>query len=362
MVPNAASRPHRHPHAPLLGPSLCRLQEDADLRRSPDADAPPAFRAAWRQVALARARRARHELLSAIAAGPPPGQVEPAGEQAAELILIAKEAAFQKVTLWAWLEGCWQEQAWLSLHEAEAQIIELLGDDELIARADEVLDKARKRLGDRDPAVHRVGLLLGQPQVPVGPLRPRVVALARAAFDAADDRYAQSRGYRNRLIRLTIMALAGVTLGLAAGILGRLDFGMQAFKGHGAKTVGLIMLFGSVGALASSIPPLAKTNGSRNPFALPLFQLLLKLALGPLFALVGVLILQADLITGLRPAVDLRTLLVWATLFGAAQQSVTRFIDQRVAGILADGPRPNAPSADAPSRPPRGESRRSAAR
>ena len=35
-----------------------------------------------------------------------------------------------------------------------------------------------------------------------------------------------------------------------------------------------------------------------------------------------------------QAAANLRGLLVWATLFGAAQQSVTRFIDQRVSRIL----------------------------
>ena len=95
----------------------------------------------------------------------------------------------------------------------------------------------------------------------------------------------------------------------------------------------------------------------RVAVVVPLFQLLLKLAMGPLFALVGVLILQTKLISELRPAEDLRTLVVWATVFGAAQQTVTRFIDQRVSGILGEAPsaapgpqsKPHAPKREARS-------------
>jgi hypothetical protein len=78
-------------------------------------------------------------------------------------------------------------------------------------------------------------------------------------------------------------------------------------------------------------------SGGGDPFSLPLFELLLKLAMGPLFALVGVLILQVTPISRLHLVTNLRTLVVWATVFGAAQQTVTRFIDQRIREILNEG-------------------------
>src|SRR5205807_7206589 len=119
----------------------------------------------------------------------------------------------------------------------------------------------------------------------------------RATYDALDDRYAQSRGYRNRLIRLTVMALAGIVLCLVAGTMSTFDFGLTDHANVGGwRMVMLILLFGSIGALVTAIPPLAKANGARNPFSLPLFQLLLKLTMGPLLAIVGLLILQDTLI------------------------------------------------------------------
>jgi hypothetical protein len=321
-------------HAEKASPALTQLLNDPVLGYGDEDNEATCRRAAWRQVVLSRARRARHELLSARAATLPGPDQDRWGEGPAELILKARQSAVQRVSLWAWLEGCHQEQAWLALHEAGAQIIELLPPEKLLTHADAILAKARGALGAGDARVQDIQLLLCQ-GAPESTLRPRLAHLARETFDTLDDKYAQSRGYRNRLIRLTSLALAGLAIGLVAGAMSKLDFDRTG-SAHlrGWKTVGLIMLFGSMGALVTAIPPLAKATGVRNPFSLPFFQLLLKLAMGPLFAIVGVLILQDGLIRNLPAAGNLRRLLVWATLFGAAQQSVTRFIDKRVSGLL----------------------------
>jgi hypothetical protein len=251
------------------------------------------------------------------------------------------------------LEGCYQEQAWLALHEADAQIIEVLPAEELLARADGILEKARRALGGEDPRVRCIQSLLCEAAPSESKLRPRLAHLTRATFDTLDDKYAQSRGYRNRLIRLTSLASAGIALPIIAGRMSQLNFHLADAPPHArsSRLVVLIMLFGSVGALITAIPPLAKANGVRNPFSLPFFQLLLKLAMGPLFAIVGVLILQNQLISSLQAAKDLGGLLVWATLFGAAQQSVTRFIDKRVTGLLGEVPVAAPPSKPATAKP-----------
>jgi hypothetical protein len=332
------------------GPALKQLRDDPVLGYGDEANEATRRRAAWRQVILSRARRARHELLSAWAATPPgPGQ-DRWGEEPAELILKAKASALQRVSAWSWLEGCYQEQAWLALHEADAQIIELLPAEELLARGDGMLEKARRALGGEDPRVRCIQSLLSEAAPSEIKLRPRLAHLARATFDTLDDKYAQSRGYRNRLIRLTSLALVGIALAIIAGTMSQLDF-RPVVNARGWRTVMLIMLFGSMGALVTAIPPLAKANGVRNPFSLPFFQLLLKLAMGPLFAVVGVLILQDGLIKDLQAAADLRGLLVWATLFGAAQQSVTRFIDKRVTGLLGEVPEAAPSSKPATAKP-----------
>ncbi|HEY2668650.1 MAG TPA: hypothetical protein VGK51_17605, partial [Actinomycetota bacterium] len=285
-----------HGHAGrALGPALTRLRDDPVLGCGDDTGEATRKKAAWRQVVLSRARRSRHDLLCAWAASPPRPDLERWGEEAAELILKARDSAVHTVSLWSWLEGCYQEQAWLSLHEAEAQIIEVLPVGELHARAEGLLGKARRSLGGDDPRIWCIKELLREDATGAA-LRPRLAHLVRATYDVLDDRYAQSRGYRNRLIRLTVMALSGIVLFLVAGMVGTPNIMVVDGKAGGWQTVVLLLLFGSIGALVTAIPPLAKANGARNPFSLPLFQLLLKLTMGPLFAVVGLLILEDRLI------------------------------------------------------------------
>ena len=295
-------------------------------------------KAAWRQVALSRARRARHDLIASWETGSSGPVPDRWGEEAAEQILRAKDAAIHRAWPWAWFEGTRQEEAWLCLHEAEAEIIEILPQEVLLTRAGHVLNKARCVLGADHPGAQKVDRMMHEWPLPVDRLRPRVASLARETYDALDDRYARSRGYRNRLIRLTSVAVVGLALGFVAALMGSLDFHLGTRR-PGWAIFSYIGLFGVVGALVSAVPAIAQAKGMRNPFSLPMFQLILKLSMGPLFALVGVLILQTQQLAGFQRATDLTTLVVWATVFGAAQQTVTRFIDQRVTGMLNEGPK-----------------------
>jgi len=325
------------------GPALKELIQDPVLGYAPHKEGerlPPKSarvprKAEWRQVVLSRARRARHELLAALES---PGKSARSAEQAAEHLLKARDAALQRVWPWSWFEGCAQEQAWLSVHEAEVQILELVPPQQLPVYADDILNKADRVLcGDRRALC--VEELRNQGKSDED-LRTPLVHLARAVHDARDDRFAQTRDCRNRLIRLTSVALWGILVALVAGAMGRLDFNVDGSRSipRGWETIVLVVLFGVVGALVTAVPPLAKADGKRNPFSLPLFQALVKLAMGPLFALVGVLVLQDKVISGLQAATSLRGLLIWATVFGAAQQTVTHFIDQRIGGLLHEAP------------------------
>jgi hypothetical protein len=230
--------------------------------------------------------------------------------------------------------------AWLSLHEAEAQLARLLTGEELVAQATDLLAKASAVLGANDARVKAVTPAVAKPTEVVSavPLAPAAVAhLARAVYNASDERYAQSRGFRNRLIRLTLISL---------GALGFLMIGFATnavplpIKGTAAssrlETALLVSLFGFVGALITATPPLARAAGTWNPFSLPLYQLLLKVVLGPVFAIVGGMLLQARLIPNVQFPMPLSDLLVWALVFGGSQQAVTRIIDSRIAGLVSD--------------------------
>jgi hypothetical protein len=208
----------------------------------------------------------------------------------------------------------------------------------LIAHARDMLAVARTVLTADDERVQAVRCLLGgADQAWAVPCCAEVVHLTRAVHDARDARYAQSRGFRNRLIRLTLISLTALGLLIAAfasnGI-PLLSNDVHSFVGIAV----LVALFGTIGALITAVPPLAMAPGTWNPFSLTLYQMLLKLVLGAVFAIVGVMLLQSKAIPDVQYPRSLPDLLVWALIFGAAQYSVTRVVDRRAAGIASNDP------------------------
>jgi hypothetical protein len=252
----------------------------------------------------------------------------------------SEKVAHRPGGLVTWFEGCQQERAWLALHEAEAELIELLTGEELRAHAHDVLRKARRLLGSHDQRMLRVASAVDDcAVVPDNRLAPRVAHLARAVFEVMDNHHAKNRGFRNRLMRMSVLAFLGVVALVVATSVGDLHLTPPGNKDIpvGWETSLLVALFGAIGALTTAVPPLARAQGTRSSFGLPVFQCVLKLVMGPLFAFVGLLLIQGELLNGLPPLDSLTKLVLWATLFGAGQQTVTRFIDQRLSGMLSVG-------------------------
>ena len=104
----------------------------------------------------------------------------------------------------------------------------------------------------------------------------------------------------------------------------------------------LVMLFASVGALLTAIPSFLQVPSDFSPFNLPLQQGLLKIASGPVVAVVGFAILKvlnstqvvnSDVVNVGVPA-SASAVLVLAVVFGAAQHLVTRYVDRRADEVL----------------------------
>jgi hypothetical protein len=258
-----------------------------------------------------------------------------------DLLQCAENAADQPTRIRFWWSGSCQTLAYLSLHEAEALIDGLLEGGELTAHAKDLLAKAPTVLKPDDQRVTAVRTAVDAlGTTPTVPLEPAAVAhLARAVYDARDGQYAQSRTFRNRLIRLTLISLGALGLMMVAFAVNAIPLPVKgvAAPSH-IETAALVSLFGAIGAMITAIGPLARVTGTWNPFSLPYYQMLLKVALGPLFALIGVMMLASGLIPNVQFPMPLTDLLIWALVFGAAQQAVTRVIDNRVNGLVSEKP------------------------
>lgn len=284
--------------------------------------------ASWRQAVLAEARRLELALSELPAEAPVRTGV---GKQLA----IARDAAAEPMRLLDWWHGTLHERAWPALHEAEALLVGAL------------------------PAEHAAVWWLnatGATQKPRAPwetlgkhdLSERTTyAIAhslRRYYDDSDRLYDEERSFRNRLIRLTGIGLVAAVLLFVAGTAGwlRVTSGSKApVVVHGWREFALVSLFGMLGAYVTSLPALSRAPSRRTPFQLPMHQLMLKLVVGPVFALLGVLAIQGGFVSQTKPLDEFGlSLLLWAAVLGGGQQAVTGVFDRKAASIADAAPQP----------------------
>jgi hypothetical protein len=98
----------------------------------------------------------------------------------------------------------------------------------------------------------------------------------------------------------------------------------------------MVAVFCAVGAFVTGMPAVSAAPQSAYPYHLASYQLVLKLAIGPTFALFGVLAIQSDLVDQFMAFKSFGgAVLVWAAVFGGAQQLLTAVFDRRAATISA---------------------------
>lgn len=309
----------------------------------PKESKPKEWRHEWREQVVAKAQDIRNRLVPVL---PCSDDNRNRIQHVTWLLARAEGAASTESFITDWWRGSLQERAWQAIHQARVEIIELLGTDaEVRACAWDVVLKASQTLPSDDPRLNRVSRMLTQPRhhgehaeaaSPKKISRPTVSYLAGAAYREADKQYAQSRSFRNRLIRLITITLFADALVLTAGLMGLFKFNVPGSNDR--RVTLMIALFGAIGALLSAVNPLARNQGIRNPFNLPMFQLILKLALGPLFAVVGLAVITTQASTSGVSSLSPLDLLVLATGFGMIQQAATYQVDQPVRGLLAPSP------------------------
>jgi hypothetical protein len=247
---------------------------------------------------------------------------------------IASEA---KVGIRKWWWGTEIERAWARLREVEERTVDLLPDEELPARAAEALGHAAVYLkGDDKRRQHLEALRANSSNTAAKTLRSSIVDVLRASHASADQRNQEARFLRNRLILGSVVILLFEGLIVFAQSWWR-DTPFLALPSdwHGSAWSYLlvVMLFGAVGALFTAIPAMSKVPSDNSPFNLPLQQALLKIVLGPLVAVIGLLIVDTSVLqVGISK--NWAGTVFLAVIFGAGQQAVTRYVDQRASEIL----------------------------
>jgi hypothetical protein len=96
----------------------------------------------------------------------------------------------------------------------------------------------------------------------------------------------------------------------------------------------LIEFMGLIAAAAGVALTVRRLKGTSTPYNVPLALATLKLPLGALTAVIGLLLMSAGFVPGLTALDTSAQILGWALVFGYAQHFITRLIDQRAATLL----------------------------
>jgi hypothetical protein len=262
-----------------------------------------------------------------------------------QLISQAGRVTQASGSLRTWWTGEQCDQAWRLVHEAEAYAVAALPADRRIARMREVLFDATTILSPHDP------LLQLKPGEIEGDSAPAVAReLVRRYRHAWDDMYARSRSYRNRLLILIAVVTLFVSIFVAVGgaglfsitqkdnpTTGTLALIWPAWQPRMPHLIAMIAIgtIGSVGGLLAGTRQITQAGGVYNPFFLPLHSLILKIQMGALCALAGIL----AILGGLAPEIKVGQwgdIAAWALIFGAAQQFLTQLVDRQVNALVTN--------------------------
>ncbi|WP_055564575.1 hypothetical protein [Streptomyces atriruber] len=259
-----------------------------------------------------------------------------------------RQAAGNRDLRWrvgSWWNGLAYEGTLACLHAAEVAIIAQSAPARAWTRIDTVLALAGP-LCQKDPRLTLVEELKLKDSPHDERVPWAVAALLEAAYAAQEERAVRSRNFRNRLIRsgsvLTVLLMVTVLVAWrSAGALPVCSDGCPRRTDPGLREVGLVMLLGMLGAATHVVGRLQKMGGSWNPYNLPFYQELIKLPIGALTAVIGLLLVDTEWLPMIKAPDSWRGVMAYAVVFGLSQIALTRTIDQRADKILASDPDPD---------------------
>jgi hypothetical protein len=98
----------------------------------------------------------------------------------------------------------------------------------------------------------------------------------------------------------------------------------------------LVEAFGAAAAAFAGAVSLRKMQGTTTPYAIPVLLLLLKVPLGALAALLGLILIHGGFIPGLSNLDNGPQIVAWAILFGILQEGVTHLVDRQGSAVLSN--------------------------
>ncbi|MFF3328167.1 hypothetical protein ACFYWX_01175 [Streptomyces sp. NPDC002888] len=265
--------------------------------------------------------------------------------------LNAARESIQSKDYWARFTGRSIDRAWANIHEAEVAILRVTPDDKLRWKGLPVLTQARLHLSPDDARLQQLEALI---QAPNGTVRQISAADRELAVNTLHSAYQAEEAERARVRSFTAIVFAATVVmvvlaaGFAiwaftdsAGISERFCFPKDADKVDSPLTVcplgekdnwegvWFIEFVGMLSAAVAGAVSLRKVRGTAGPYHVAMSLLLLRLPVGALTAILGLLLMSGRFFPGLTALDTSSQIVAWAIAFGILQESVTRAVDRQ---------------------------------
>ncbi|MFL6154095.1 MAG: hypothetical protein ACJ72B_17080 [Ornithinibacter sp.] len=265
-----------------------------------------------------------------------------------DLVGKAKAAALRQDPMpgrfWNWWRGTLVEAAYREMHTARAQMVDLYDESELIAEVPHVVARANATLHRDDPRrLTAKELLACHPDV----RRARVRRLVGDSYEELDLEHAQLRSFRNILLTaaLFLMVIVVGTLAFVAfnpwlmplcfkGTIPACPTSQGALAHPQSADILVVGVLGALGGALAATLSIRNLKGTSTPYDVPVALAMLKVPMGALTAILGLVAIQGEFIPGLSELDSQGQILAYALVFGFAQQALSRLLDKQAQNLL----------------------------
>jgi hypothetical protein len=262
------------------------------------------------------------------------------------------------------------ERAHYFLHAARIAMVDLMGEAELAAVLPAAIARLDTCLAPTDVRRAAIETKLRREHSSLAERRAVLRSALEIGYDASDQLHQRIRAFRNILITVgaAILIIMAVTVVIVAFSPASVPLcfepsltASQAGQASGTattrtvcpsgeETVGgptrapapedaaIVVGLGLVGGALAAALAIRNLRGTSLPYDVPLALAFLKVPMGALTALVGILLLGGGFVPGLSELDSQRQILAYALLLGFAQQVGTQLIDKQAQTLLNSVP------------------------
>ncbi|SHN05894.1 hypothetical protein [Actinacidiphila paucisporea] len=271
----------------------------------------------------------------------------------ARVCLEAARDAVERHSFWAWWTGSDVARVEANIHEAELLLLRLVPNDELRWYGAEVITRGRHHLGPQDPRLTSLETHLQQNANVLSPeFKGLAVAVMSAANYVEETEVARVRSFRNILLATFLVTTAITVLFILSGYLMPAGLPPKLCFDPPSQTTGvvamvcpigstasgsavlLVALCGVTGATLAGAASIRHIQGTAMPYMVPVCLLMLRLPIGALSAILGLILIRGGFLPGLSALDNSAQIVAWAVAFGIGQEGLTRMIDKQGGAVL----------------------------